>query len=75
MYYSSPLYSLQYVDELLTQLEVSRTAKLHLQPKKNIGKKIRQFGHLYYLIVFKAWIFFRRAARKNVTTLKDVVQL
>ena len=48
MYHSGPLFFFQYVDKLLTQLDVSFTAKIHLQPKTNIGKKIKQFRHLYY---------------------------
>jgi hypothetical protein len=72
-----PLLSLQYVDKLLIQLEVPLTAKLQPQPKNEYmyKKKIKQFRHLYYRIVFKAWIFFMRTARKNLTALKEVVQV
>ena len=70
------LFSLQYVDKLLIQLEVPLTAKLQPQPKNEYRyKKIKQFRNLYYCIVFKAWIFFMRAARKNLTALKEVVQV
>jgi TfoX/Sxy family transcriptional regulator of competence genes len=67
MYHSGPLFSLQYADRLLIQIDVSLIEKLKpkQKTKNKKKKKIKQFRHPYYGVVFKAWIFFRRAARKK----------
>lgn len=75
MYHSGRLFSLQYVDKLLVQLEVSLIAKLLLQPKTNIGKTSNNPDPYIIVLCSKRGYFSGEQHEKNLRTLKDVVHL